>query len=185
MKRQQSKKWYKESTHRYITSAKGKARNARQYAKRRNDPIRWLWEKLFKKMNEMMTNPDRESGTVFKFTEFASRDDMILHFQHQFTPGMTTSNHGRGSDKWNIGHRIARAMYDKTNEEDQRRCWSKANLFPQWETENVREGVRLPNAQALLALRGVWPVAWNDQLPNKEQCRVMERNVMKWDRGSR
>ena len=181
MKRQQGKEWYKTYAAKYNRSDKGKARDKRQYNKRRNDPVRWLWEKLFKKMNEMKTNPTRESGTVFKYTEFASREDMMLHFQRQFTPGMTTSNHGRGSDKWNIGHRVARAMYDKSNEEDQRRCWSKANLFPQWETDNVRAGVTLPHQQELIALQGVWPVAWNDQLPTPEQCEMLRRVAMGWD----
>lgn len=87
---------------------------------------------------------------------------------------MSYSNHGNGKNKWNIGHRIARAMYNHNLDEDVRRCWNSNNLFPQWWRSNLDASVKLPSDEELIRLRAYWPTSWNDQLPNTSMRKALE-----------
>lgn len=140
------------------------------------DPVRVLDMKLCTLVRFGLKD-GRDSKTVREHTGFSSAQDVHDHLQSLLEPGMTMHNHGKGEDKWHIGHRIARALYDFSIKEDVRRAWSKSNIFPQWERENLSEGVNLPDDASLLELRTIWPSAWNDKLPNKEDRIVLERRA--------
>lgn len=140
--------------------ASRKGRNARSHVKRKADPGTHLGDVIQGKLVKMLKGTD-QSSTVSKWTEFTSASDIKSHFQNQFVGKMSWENYGLGDDKWNIGHRIARALYDHSNPEDVRRCWAKKNLFPQWQTENQSLGTRLPPPDELEALRSVHPNAWS------------------------
>ena len=137
-----------------------KGRNARTAAKRKADPGIHLGDRIRQKLIKML-HGSGESSTVSKWTEFALPGDIKRHFEAQFIDGMSWSNYGYGSDKWNIGHRIARALYDSSNPEDVRRCWSKKNLFPQWQRENLSLKTTLPAPSVLAELADVHPIAWS------------------------
>lgn len=139
----------------------GKAANARHATKRKADPGKNLGDRIRHGLNYILSGSRSTANTVFKWTQFKSGVATKRHFQDQFgTSGMSWSNYGWGSDKWNVGHRIARAQYDENNPEDFRRCWSKKNLFPQWQTENMLLGTALPSSEVLAGLADVHPIAW-------------------------
>jgi len=138
-----------------------KGRNARSSAKRKADPGKNLGDRMQGKLVRMLRGTRLGSSTVSKWTQFKSGAEIKNHFEDQFAEGMSWSNYGYGADKWNIGHRIARAKYDHSNPEDVRRCWSKKNLFPQWQSENLSLGAKLPETAELLALADVHPTAWS------------------------
>lgn len=139
----------------------GKAAAARHTAKRQADPGKNLEDRIRGGLKAILSGSITTSNTVFKWTQFKSGAEVKRHFQDQFgTSGMSWSNYGWGSDKWNSGHRIARALYDANNPEDVRRCWSKKNLFPQWQSENISLGTTLPSSEVLAGLADVHPIAW-------------------------
>ena len=72
------------------------------------------------------------SSKIEDNTEFKSTQEIMLHFSSQFEEGMTWEQHSHQG--WNIGHRIAKNHYDFSIDEDLKRCWKSANLFPQWAT---------------------------------------------------
>ena len=143
-----------------VGKASRKCTNTRQHIKRKNDPGVHLGDVIQGKLVKMLRGTN-QSSTISKWTEFDSHNDIKRHFENQFEDGMSWTNYGSGNDKWNIGHRIARAQYDHSNPEDVRRCWSKKNLFPQWQTENLSLGAKLPSSKVLAGLADVHPIAWS------------------------
>lgn len=117
------------------------------------------------------------SKTIWNDTDFDDANDVIEHLRSTYTDGMTDANHGRGSDKWHIGHRIAVSMYDPKNDEDTWRCYSRANLFAQWETDNLKATQKLPPSDELKTLARVWPVAWKNKLPSEDYRLVLEKRA--------
>lgn len=186
-KRKGNTVWMKECRRTYSKSDKGKAARARfqesdkgkeskalKYQLDMQDPGLRLMHRMSSKMNKMIRKEKDASYTVKEVSGIASSNELCAHFELQFsTSGMNWENYGFGDDMWNIGHRIAKCMFDASNMEDMRRCWSKANLFPQWQTENFRLKERLPDD--LQALQNIWPVGWNDVLPTIEQRRLLEK----------
>lgn len=158
-------------------SENGQKSRKKTYAQLKSNPGAYLWHKIQCKIRKTILR-GAPSKTVLKYCGFRNVEDVQAHFSSQFLEGMTSKNSGLDTEnttKWHIGHRIAKAMYDSSNAEDARRCWSKDNLFPQWGKENMHLGVKLPGDDELMKLRAIWPVAWNDELPNAECRTELER----------
>jgi len=119
------------------------------------------------------------STKIEKYTEFADLEDLKAFFSERWLPGMSWENHSHTG--WNIGHRIAKDHFDFSNDEDVRRCWKKANLFPQWASENCSLRTDFPPEEQLLALRCCWPTNWNDILPSAEERKAMQERC--WEKG--
>ena len=67
-----------------------------------------------------------------------SSGDLHNHLESLFIEGMSWKNYGKGSNKWNIGHRlpVCSFSYIDTKNSQFKACWSLNNLFPQWQIEN-------------------------------------------------
>lgn len=152
-----------------------KGRNAKAYKKMMSEPETRIWERLRVKISKMMSGQKTKSSTVALWTSFNNRTELLKHMEEQFEgTSFTVKNYGT---KWHIGHRIAKSMYNKKDPDDVRLCWDAANLFPQDANENVKLGVLLPSDEQLLALKSIWPLAWNDTLPNTFERRLLEKNA--------
>ena len=158
----------------------------RRHAKMMADPGKRAMELLRIKMWKMMRGV--ESATVSSRTQFGSSEVLCAHLESTFPEdgSMTFGNAGRkGVDLteddrkhrrwWELGHRIARAHYNGTINEDMQRCWTAANIFAQWSIENNQLKTKLPPSSMLLKLRSYWPTAWNDTLPDAAECVRLER----------
>lgn len=160
-------------------TAAGKAscarRNKTKYVKMMASPAKKLHERIRLTIVSMLRGRRLGSATVEKWTDFKDADAIEEHMEKLFQGGMNVGNYGQGAKKWNIGHRIARIMYDHSNADDVRRCWSAANIFPQWQRENFELGTKLPDTQELYKLRPYWPISWNDNLPSPQQRTQLER----------
>jgi len=167
---------YKENQQRHDKTAKRKAYKRDLHSRRMDDVGHKLQIRIGIKLNRMLRLGDnaQESGTIKAFTQFDDHDDTATHFESTFADGMAWENYGAGIDTWNIGHRIARSMFDASNPEDVRRCWCKDNLFAQWEDENCKLGVRLPSSNDLLSMKHFFPVAWNAEVPSPERRVYLE-----------
>ncbi len=59
-------------------------------------------------------------------------EELRLHLEKQFQPGMNWNNYGNGKDKWSIDHIKSVCNFDLTNEEDRKKCYHYTNLQPLW-----------------------------------------------------
>lgn len=64
--------------------------------------------------------------------------ELMVHLEAQFTPGMTFENYGR----WHIDHRkpICEFAFESEHDEAFRQCWSLKNLRPLWAADNLKLG---------------------------------------------
>lgn len=69
-----------------------------------------------------------------------SIDELKVHLEQQFEPGMTWDNYG----EWHIDHIIPCNYFDLTKEENQRICFNYRNLQPLWAEENHKKNDSLP-----------------------------------------
>lgn len=160
---------YAQTTAKYIDSGRKQEVRSAEYERTHSDPGRHLEHAIGTKIGLMLNGRRKSSNTVMSNSEFASREDLCHHFESQFESWMNWDNHGKalvdGPRHWNIGHRIARALYDANDDEDVRRCWSKKNLFPQDAFENIALQTKLPSNNVLQSMKECWPTAWNGVVP--------------------
>ncbi len=64
-----------------------------------------------------------------------SIQQLRAHLEAKFTNGMTWANQGA----WHIDHIKPCALFDLTNEREQRACFHYTNLQPLWASENIRK----------------------------------------------
>lgn len=64
-------------------------------------------------------------------------DQLKIHIEKQFLPGMTWANYGQ----WHIDHRIPIAAFNFEIPEDVdfKRCWELRNLRPLWALDNLKK----------------------------------------------
>lgn len=69
-------------------------------------------------------------------------DELILHIERQFLPGMCWENYG--FDGWHIDHIIplARFQYSSIEDADFKSAWGLNNLRPLWAAENMAKGAK-------------------------------------------
>lgn len=65
-------------------------------------------------------------------------EQLIEHLEKQFHNGMTWENYG----EWHIDHikPISSFIFESSEDEEFKRCWSLKNLQPMWGTENIKKG---------------------------------------------
>mgnify|MGYP000464938074 CR=1 FL=1 len=155
----------------YWKGKNGKATSKRGYEKKMADPGRRLMLSIGSRITQSMADPSNRTSTrLTEFTEFTDSTDVRVHFESKFKPWMNWTNYGvhklGGPRNWNVGHRIPLSKYDANNKEDFRRCWTRANLFPQEAKQNHELNDSLPNIQRLMMMSEVWPLAWCGRLPS-------------------
>ena len=160
---------FKETTKAYRESDRWKEVRAAEYKRVHSDPGRHLEHYIGIAMGKMLKGIRGSSKTVMSYSEFIDTDDLRDHFESQFESWMTWENYGKASKDgvkhWNVGHVIARVLYDANDGEDVRRCWSKKNLFPQDANENASLQTKLPAEDVLNQMKECWPVKWGGVVP--------------------
>lgn len=69
-----------------------------------------------------------------------SLDELKVHLEQQFKPGMTWNNQG----EWHIDHIIPCSRFDLSNPIHQRICFNYRNLQPLWARNNYKKSDELP-----------------------------------------
>lgn len=74
-----------------------------------------------------------------------SREELISHIERQFSKGMSWDNYGGRGQRhgWEIDHIRPCALFDLSNEDEFRECWSLTNLRPLWSARNRSKGAKL------------------------------------------
>lgn len=159
---------YQESTRAYWTSEAGKATFKRASKK--------ITSQLTIALHHMVTDRHRNSmmptkGGLRGRGLFVDNEDAKSFFASTFESWMSHENHGRYKKgdayktRWNIGHRLPVAIFDRSNDDDINKCFNRANLFAQCARENIELKDRLVlTDHQLLELRRYWPAKANDDL---------------------
>lgn len=66
-------------------------------------------------------------------------NQLWIHLEKQFKPGMTRKNHGLGANRWHVDHIIPVSKFDLTDPDQQRICFNFRNLQPLWQPDNFRK----------------------------------------------
>ena len=103
---------------------------------------------------------------------FQDNDDARGHMESTFEPWMNFANQGpyRVGDayhtKWNIGHRLPKAIFDSLNCDDLAKCFDRRNLYAQCARENVEYSNKLVlSDDELEGLRSLWPAKAMNNMP--------------------
>jgi hypothetical protein len=67
-------------------------------------------------------------------------EQMLVHLEKQFTPGMTWDNQGKADDEWEIDHIIPFVAFDVSNRDEQFIVSWYQNLQPLWGPDNRIKG---------------------------------------------
>lgn len=72
-----------------------------------------------------------------------SAEDLRVHLERQFQPGMSWDNYGKGG--WEIDHRVPLSAhnYNTPDDYDFKRAWALKNLRPMWASDNRSKHARL------------------------------------------
>ena len=164
----------KASDKRAKTSTKGRAR-ARKYDRKRS---KLMSRKVHRSMISMLRGVHRNPSTVPSLGLFADNASATDHFEKLFEPWMNHNNYGKHLSKhgydvrWNIGHKIPTAVYDRNDPSEVAKAYAPENLFPQDAKENAESGatVHLYSDEELLALKHVWPSGVLSVADLRERC---------------
>lgn len=148
---------YKESQSKYLHSEKGKAARRLVYMKRvlngklnkyQNDKYKrdesYRIGKLLRTRIYYAINNNCKSDHTLNLLG-CSLDELKVHLEQQFEPGMTWNNLGSGEKNWQIDHIIPCAKFDFSNPIHQQICFNYRNLQPLWAKENNKKKDNLPD----------------------------------------
>lgn len=121
-------------------------KNAARWKKTKVDPVK----RVHKIISDSIGNALRRVGlnksgrkSFEKFVNY-TENDLMIHIESLFEPGMSWSNYGRTfEDKqcWHLDHIIPISTFSFTDINDPliKTCWSLKNLQPLWESENLHK----------------------------------------------
>jgi hypothetical protein len=79
----------------------------------------------------------KKAGRSWRTFVDYSLEELMVHLECQFLPGMTWENKG----DWHIDHIIPRASfeYESPDDESFKQAWALSNLRPIWAIDNIRK----------------------------------------------
>ncbi len=69
-----------------------------------------------------------------------SIQELVVHLEERFSPGMDWSNHGVGPGRWNIDHIVPLSSVDLTDRLQFLHVSHYSNLQPLWSSDNISKG---------------------------------------------
>jgi hypothetical protein len=70
-------------------------------------------------------------------------EELKLHLESKFLPGMSWDNYGRNPDNWSIDHIIPLSSVNLENREEFLKVNNYTNLQPMWHIDNMRKGNKI------------------------------------------
>lgn len=192
----------KESYDRYQNSEKGKAKakrndtseagQARHKRFRDSDNGKLLQKRLIERAKEKNLNSvqhrvphllrnalysifkNHGAGTrFFQETSFESKEQLLSHFRES---GVDIEEHGT---TWVVEHRIPIAVYDHSDPEEVKKCWSLENTTSASDFANRSKGFKILPEECLAVPVSKWPKGWNGVLPDENEREAMRVCVLR------
>ena len=119
---------------------------ARERAKRRRlvDADFRFKDVLRKRVNNALRGKGIKSARTMELIG-CTMDQLRMHLQSMFKPGMTWQNHGLKG--WHIDHIVPCSSFDLTKPEQQKACFHFSNLQPLWCDENWKKHAKVLTAK--------------------------------------
>lgn len=147
-KLQTSKVWYqenKEHRKKYLKEYREKNIDRIRETKRNYERNRKATDPLYKLISNFRSaiyivlkeNNLQKYGHYFDILGYTP-EELIVHLEKQFNDGMNWDNYG----EWHIDHikPISSFVFESSEDEEFKKCWSLDNLQPMWGLENIRKG---------------------------------------------
>lgn len=128
-KRKYNKKHRKKLTEKYLN-------------KRKKNPYFKLLTTLRNRLNVALRKNIKSDST--KNMLGCTIEELWIHLESTFKPGMTRKNHGL----WHIDHIIPCASFDLSKPEEQAKCFHYSNLQALWSHENLSKGAKILSPDA-------------------------------------
>lgn len=130
-----------------------------EYSQKRckEDPAYLLAKRLRTRISEALRGRCKVSTTIALLG--CTPEELALHLEEQFEPGMTWGNYG----DWHVDHIRPLASFDLANEDEQRQAFHFTNTRPLWAQDNRNKG-------------SLWEGSRHShpKLPGRTQCRGTE-----------
>jgi hypothetical protein len=124
-------------------AAKRKELAAYMRQKRNNDPKFLVADRLRRRINSALANRGHRKADSLVNLSACTLDELVLHIQKQFLPGMSWENRRQ----WHIDHIIPCSAFDLTDPAQQRVAFHYSNLRPVWSLENQRKHAKILGGQ--------------------------------------
>jgi len=118
-------------------NGKAKARSEKRSARRRGNESASIRLQNATRARIWSALRGRSDGALFSRLGYSLKD-LMWALERKFQKGMGWENYGR----WHVDHIKPCAMFDQTDPEQFRSCWSLANLQPLWAGDNIRKGAK-------------------------------------------
>ena len=70
-------------------------------------------------------------------------EELWLHIESLFEPGMTKENNGNGDGFWHLDHKMPCFSFDLSKLEQQKKCFHYKNLQPLWSNDNLKKAAKI------------------------------------------
>ena len=136
--RENNLEYYKDYNKEYREKSKNKIRHNKQLNEKYRTDINF---KIKVNLRNRITDAlkyNRKTGRTLELLG-CSIEELKIHLQSQFEPGMAWDNHGL----WHIDHKIPCVLFDLSKSEEQRKCFNFKNLQPLWALDNLRKSDKI------------------------------------------
>jgi hypothetical protein len=132
----------------YIKNKEKSKQNTKEYRKHNKDKINAWCREYYKDPSKRIARSMYNRVRIAIFTQLAEKnqktellcgctwDELVVHLEKLFKPGMTWENYGRWDGYWSIDHVIPCSKFDLTDPIQQAQCFHYTNLQPLWTHEN-------------------------------------------------
>lgn len=131
---------YRKSLHKYNISEHGRAKRRNYRNEKYKTDINYKIESSLRNRVRSAVTKGYKSNRSIKLLG-CSIDELKVHLEQQFEPGMTWENYG----EWHIDHIIPCARFDLRNPIHQKICFNYRNLQPLWAKDNSSKHDNLPD----------------------------------------
>lgn len=105
-----------------------------------NDPNYKLTKILRTRLTSALKGEQKAATTMELIG--CTTEELWLHIESKFEPGMTRENNGNGEGFWHLDHEKACANFDLSDPEQQKVCFHYTNLQPLWYEDNLKKGAK-------------------------------------------
>jgi len=133
--RADNKAWYQKNREKKIAWALTYQRN-----KQKTDSTYRLTKSLRVRVRSALKGKNKSKSTMQLIG--CTIDELWLHLEKQFQPGMTRENHGFGEVCWHVDHIKPCASFNLSDPEQQKICFHYTNLQPLWQRDNLSKGAK-------------------------------------------
>jgi hypothetical protein len=111
-------------------------RNRLLMRKKLLNPYNRVVANLRRRIPAVLKGETTKSAPTFKLLG-CDKNQLMLHLESKFQPGMSWDNYGAGDGKWVVDHILPCASFDLSKPEEQGKCFHYTNLQPLWFKDNI------------------------------------------------